>query len=139
MSDQPPIAPIIAEGEPPICSLKCPQFDFTRDRGESHNTCKLHPATDCGEVCVPQVLRDQERLKAAEAVIAKLPHTADGVPVVPGVDTVWCGFLPGGVPLECLVRTSVEEQEHAVIRTPIVPKCYSTATALAEARKKEGA
>lgn len=50
----------------------------------------------CGESCASDINamttdRDnwKQRAEALEAVVAKLPKTADGKPVVPGVDAVW--------------------------------------------------
>ena len=57
---KPKISPFREEGEPPICSVECEQWRGTTD------PCVLRAECDCGEVCVPAVLRMQEELKAAK-------------------------------------------------------------------------
>jgi len=68
MTDQPPIAPIIEEGMPPMCSSECPQYHSDADPN-IHDRCKV---TDeiCGGhmICVPAVLRMAEQLEKFDRI-----------------------------------------------------------------------
>jgi len=62
------------------------------------------------------------RAQAAEAIVDKLPETADHVRVVPGVDWVWRRMHMGHGVFEWV-------REHASDRKHLVEVCYSTQAA----------
>jgi hypothetical protein len=82
-----------------------------------------------------------ERAEKAEAVVAKLPRTKDGVSVVPGEDTVWQWECRGGkyqwVECEINIDYGYLETETDLVNTSRVPQCYSTRE-VAEAAAVEG-
>jgi len=76
-----------------------------------------------------RLLEELERLRA---IVAKLPRTADGVPVVPGRDTVW-NWLPRGLHSKCSwvecaveIRQPYNEAMYDYVDISEVGKCYST-------------
>jgi hypothetical protein len=108
---------------------------------------KLHNATEAERDELARRLAEAEaRAEAAEAVVAKLPKTADGVPVVPG-QTVFANW-PHGPTVRCYAKHEAHGPDMVVfgegstvvnglscgIRV-FVSDCYSTREA-AEAAKE---
>ncbi len=96
------------------------------------------------------IKRQWDEIERLQAIVAKLPKTADGVPVVPGVDAV---FWAGGDKRNCLVPLQASNCHYVLgpegyVRHSIkkhhsdekvsIRKCYSTREA-AEAAKEGGA
>lgn len=85
-------------------------------------------------------LRSADRIEALEAIVEKLPKTADGVPVVPGME-LW-GLGHDDHVWTCKVSNRWEKYEHMSSAGPYLIHhdeidCYSTYAAAETA--KEGA
>ena len=83
-----------------------------------------------------------EELEQLRAIVARLPRTADGVPVVPGRDTVW-NWLPRGLHSKCSwvecaveIRQPYNEAMYDYVDISEVGKCYSTREAAEAATGK---
>jgi hypothetical protein len=94
-----------------------------------------------------ELARLRERVGELEAIVDRLPRTADGVPVTPG-DMI---FMPAsGDAIEVArfrnngcypiyIRGKSGELEPATLSVPVkVEECYSTRSAAEAAMKKEG-
>ena len=79
---------------------------------------------EAGAACVPGLV---QRVAELEATVERLPKTADGVPVVPGMDTVWIVWSEGAKQTPCTWRL-MHLRGHI---------CYSTREAAGAARKDE--
>lgn len=95
--------------------------------------------------CACELESKAAEIKRLRAVVGKLPKTADGVPVVPGVDRVfWMGCHPenAGVPLEVAddgyVRFRGNKFQGFVDGALVmVGDCYSTREAAEAAGRRE--
>lgn len=78
------------------------------------------------------------RIAELEAIVAKLPLTADGVPVVPMTDSVW-GISHHGNVLKMTVWANGLAAPMATLERWTVPvsECYSTEQAALDAQGKE--
>ena len=80
-----------------------------------------------------------DELERLSAIVEKLPKTADGVPVVPGVDNVWQWHSDWGW-TECAVELGGCVDEHlADAYGGSIKYCYSTREAALAAKKVEDA
>lgn len=114
----------------------------------------LHPATVCLENQLAQAQAENERLRAerdsyqqtasvaeekleaTQAIIDKLPRTADGVPITPGVvlsgRNGWIGVVRWIGEQEVIVERPDESTQQVV-----VGPCYSTRDAAEAAQENE--
>ena len=81
-------------------------------------------------VTVAQYRKALDELERLRAIVDKLPKTADGVPVVPGLDNVWVKNGPNVRPSESMTTWRLLQVRRSY--------CYSTREAAEAAKQEQG-